>query len=158
MDLTATRRPGTSAGIFTASMADVVFLLIVFFALTYTVSPDVTRVELPKTVVRTEIPRETAIISIASPKDRQVIRLSTGKEVAMPISSDDEIASFAALMIAGDPDQAFVVKADHGVRYERIDTVLDALKQANARRVFLLSEQLVDAGGSVSGSPAPPRS
>ncbi len=146
MDLTAARRPGTSAGIFTASMADVVFLLIVFFALTYTVSPDVTRVELPKTVVRAKIPRESAIISIASPEDRQVIRLSTGREVAMPISSDDEIASFASLMVASDPDQAFVVKADRGVQYERIDTVLDALKQANAKQVYLLSEQVVGTG------------
>ena len=147
MDLTAARRPGTQAGIFTASMADVVFLLIVFFALTYTVSPDITRVQLPETMVRTEIPRESAIISIASPEDRQVIRLSTGREVAMPISTDDEIASFASLMIAVDPDQAFVVKADRGVRYERIDTVLDALKQANAKQVYLLSEQLVTTGG-----------
>ena len=42
MDLAAARRPRTSAGIFTASMADVVFLLLVFFLLTYTVSPDPT--------------------------------------------------------------------------------------------------------------------
>jgi len=44
-------------------------------------------------------------------------------------------------MVAADPDHAFVVKADRGVRYERIDTVLDALKQANAKEVYLLSEQ-----------------
>jgi hypothetical protein len=37
MELAAARRPRTSAGIFTASMDDVEFLLLVFFMLTYTV-------------------------------------------------------------------------------------------------------------------------
>ena len=141
MRFSAARRPRTSGGIFTASMADVVFLLIVFFVLTYTVSPDLTRVKLPKTVVRTEVPRDAAIISIASPEDQQVIRVSTGREMALPVASDEEIVSFVSTMVAADPNQAFVVKADSGVRYERIDTVLDALKEANASLIFLLSEQ-----------------
>ena len=148
MTLTAARRPGMSAGIFTASMADVVFLLIVFFVLTYTVSPDLTRVELPKTILRTEVPIDAAIISIASPENRQVIRVSTGREMAMAVGSDEEVMSFAANMVAANPDQAFVIKADTGVRYERIDTVLDALRQAKATEVFLLSElKTVPAGG-----------
>ena len=44
-------------------------------------------------------------------------------------------------VVAADPEQAFVVRADRGVRYKRIDTVIDALRQANAREVYLLSEQ-----------------
>ena len=121
--------------------------MIVFFVLTYTVAPDLTRVELPKTIRRTEVPVNAAIISIASPEDRQVIRVSTGREMAIAVGSDEEVVSFAANMIAADPGQAFVIKADIGLRYERIDTVLDALKQANATEVFLLSEpQTVPAG------------
>jgi biopolymer transport protein ExbD len=141
MDLAVAGRRRTSARIFTASMADVVFLLIVFFVLTYAVSPDLTRMELPRTRVRTEVPNGAAMISIASPEDRELIRLSTGRERALAIGSDEEVASFASTLVAADPDQAFVVRADRGVRYERIDTVLDALKQANARDVYLLSEQ-----------------
>jgi biopolymer transport protein ExbD len=125
---------------FTASMADVVFLLIVFFVLTYAVSPDLTRVKLPKTVVRTETPRDAAVISIASPEDRQVIVFSTGRDIGLPVSTDEEIVSFASNMVAANQDQACAVKADSAVRYERIDTVLDALKEANASLVFLLSE------------------
>ena len=41
--------------IFTASMADIVFLLIVFFVLTYNTEVDRTQVDLPETWVRTEI-------------------------------------------------------------------------------------------------------
>ena len=146
MDLAAARRPRTSAGIFTASMADVVFLLLVFFLLTYTVSPDPTRMTLPRTVVRTEVPKGAAIISIAPSLDREVIRVSTGKEIAIPIGSDEEVVSFASTLVAADRDQAFVVRADRGTRYERIDLVLDALKQADARQVYLLSEQEVVDG------------
>ena len=62
---------------------------------------------------------------------------------ARRIGSDEEVVSFASTLVAADPEQAFVVRADRGVRYERIDTVIDALKQANARQVFLLSEQEV---------------
>ncbi len=141
MDLAAARRRTASAGIFTASMADVVFLLIVFFVLTYSVSPDLTRMELPRTVVRTEVPKGAAIISIAPSEVREVIRVSTGKERAIPIGSDDEVVSFASTLVAADRDQAFVVRADRGTHYERIDFVLDALKQADARQVYLLSEQ-----------------
>jgi len=136
-----------SARVFTASMADVVFLLIVFFVLTYTVSPDITRLSLPKTTVRTEVPIGAAIISVASPADREIIRVSTGREMAIAVGSDEEVVSFAANTVAVDPDQAFVVKADAGVRYERIDTVLDALRQANASEVYLLSEQKTVAVG-----------
>jgi biopolymer transport protein ExbD len=141
MKRSAARRRMTSAGIFTASMADVVFLLLVFFILTYTVSPDLTQLELPRTRVRTEVPEGSAIISIAPPAEREQIRVSTGEEPALPIGSDEEIVSFASTLVAGDPQQPFVIRADRGVQYERIDTVLDALKQANAREVYLLSEQ-----------------
>jgi biopolymer transport protein ExbD len=141
MQLAAVRRRRSSAGIFTASMADIVFLLIVFFILTYTVSPDLTRVTLPRTLVRAKVPRDAAIISIASPAEKEIVRVSTGREMALPVTSDEEITSFVATLVAAEPDRAFVVKADRGVRYERIDTVLEALKQADARQVYLLSDQ-----------------
>lgn len=92
MRLSAGRRR-VSAGIFSASMADVVFLLIVFFVLTYSVSPDLTRMELPRTTVRTEVPKGAAIISIAPSEDREVIRVSTGKLLSFTTFDDFEIDS-----------------------------------------------------------------
>ena len=124
--------------IFTASMADIVFLLIVFFVLTYNVEVDRTQVKLPKTWIRTDVPKEAAYISI----DKQgIIRVSTGKEMSLPVGSDEEVVTFASNVVAEDPGKQFVIKADQGVRYEYVDKVLDALKQAKAKVIYLLSQQ-----------------
>ncbi len=124
--------------IFTASMADIVFLLIVFFVLTYNVEVDRTQVKLPKTWIRTDVPKEAAYISI----DKQgIIRVSTGKEMSLPVGSDEEVVTFASNVVAEDPSKEFVIKADEGVRYEYVDKVLDALKQAKAKVIYLLSQQ-----------------
>jgi biopolymer transport protein ExbD len=141
MALVRGRQRKTGAAIFTASMADIVFLLIVFFVLTYNVEHDRTRVQLPKTMVRIEVPKEAAIISIDTPENRQVIRVSTGEEMSLPVSSDEEIITFASNVIAENPEKQFIIKADADVEYSRVDAVLDALKQAKAKEIFLLSDQ-----------------
>ena len=61
------RQKKAGGEIFTASMADIVFLLIVFFVLTYNTEVDRTQVDLPETWVRTEIPKKAAVISISPP-------------------------------------------------------------------------------------------
>jgi biopolymer transport protein ExbD len=126
------------AGIFTASMADIVFLLIVFFVITYNVEVDRTQVVLPKTMVRHNIPKEAAFVSIDK---AGVVRVSSGKEMSLPVGSDEEVQSFAANVVAANPYKEFVIKADKGVKYEAFDHVLDALKQAKVRVIYLLSEQ-----------------
>jgi biopolymer transport protein ExbD len=141
MALVRGRQRKTGAAIFTASMADIVFLLIVFFVLTYNVEHDRTQVVLPKTMIRIEVPKDAAIISIDTPARGQVIRVSTGAEMSLPVSSDEEIVTFASNVIAENPNKQFIIKADAGVEYKRVDTVLDALKQAKAKEIFLLSDQ-----------------
>ncbi|MCP4902694.1 MAG: hypothetical protein GY906_37500 [bacterium] len=135
------RERKTSGKIFTASMADIVFLLIVFFVLTYNTEVDRTQVDLPETWVRTKIPKEAAVVSIAPPDQGSVIRVSTGEEMSLPVSTDEEIVTFASNVIAENPMREFIIKADHGVKYDRVDAVLDALKQAKVKVIFLLSDQ-----------------
>jgi len=141
MALIRGRQGRNDAGIFTASMADIVFLLIVFFVLTYNTEVDRTQVKLPQTWVRTDVPKKAAVISIAPPAQGQVIRVSTGQEISMMVSTDEEIVTFASNVVAQDPKKQFIIKADADVQYERVDAVLDALKQAKVRVIFLLSEQ-----------------
>jgi len=133
----------TSAKIFTASMADIVFLLIVFFVITYKVEVDRTRMELPDSTVRVKIPEEDkpAVISIAPRSEGFLIRVSTGEEMSLPVSTDEEVVTFASTEVARDPDKAFIVKADEEVPYERFDAVLDALKQSKVKYIYLLSDQ-----------------
>ncbi len=138
MSLLRGRARKVEASIFTASMADIVFLLIVFFVLTYNVQVDRTQVNLPKTWVRKTVPKTAAYISIT--KDG-VIRVSSGKEMSLPVGSDEEVVTFASNVVAETPNKAFVIKADKDTKYEHVDKVLDALKQAKARVIYLLSEQ-----------------
>jgi biopolymer transport protein ExbD len=129
------------AEVFTASMADIVFLLIVFFVLTYNTEVDHTQVTLPETWVRTDIPKKAALISIDSPSHGEVIRVSTGEEMSLPVSTNEEVVTFASNVVAQDPEKEFIIKADKDVKYEKVDAVLDALKQAKVKVIFLLSNQ-----------------
>lgn len=122
----------------TASMADIVFLLIIFFIVTYNIEVDKSKVQLPRTTVRTDVPREAAYVSVDI---EGVIRVSEGKETSVPVSSVEEVQTFAQNAIAKNPEKEFVVKADKETHYQVIDKILDALKQARVRTIFLLSEQ-----------------
>ena len=146
MALIRGRQRKTGAQIFTASMADIVFLLIVFFVLTYNTEVDRTQVSLPETWVRTDIPKKAAVISISGPDQGQVIRVSTGEEMSLPVSTDEEIVTFASTEVAQNREKEFIIKADADVRYERIDAVLDALKQSKVKVIFLLSDQKTVGG------------
>ncbi len=130
-------------GIPTASMADIAFLLIIFFMVTINFEVDKTQVFLPKTTVRLEIPKKAAYISIT---ESGQIRVSGGEEISVPVHPED-VLSFAADVVARDPQKEFVLKADESVPYRYVDGVIDSLKQAKARVIYLLSEQeTIDSG------------
>jgi biopolymer transport protein ExbD len=133
-----------AAQIFTASMADIVFLLIVFFVLTYKVEVDRTKMDLPDTWIRNKIPEKAAVISIAPPDDMTApltVRVSTGEEMSLPVSTNEEVVTFASTEVARNPHKEFIIKADEQVPYEHVDAVLDALKQSKVKNIYLLSEQ-----------------
>jgi biopolymer transport protein ExbD len=143
MALIRGRKANVEASIFTASMADIIFLLIIFFVLTYKVEVDRTRMELPDSMVRVKIPDEEkpAVISIAPRSEGFRIRVSTGEEMSLPVGTDEEVVTFASTEVARDPNKAFIIKADQEVPYERFDAVLDALKQSKVKYIYLLSDQ-----------------
>jgi len=133
-------------GIPTASMADIAFLLIIFFMVTINFEVDKTQVFLPKTEIRLEIPKKSAYISIT---ESGQIRVSGGEEISVPVHPED-VLSFAADVVARDPSKPFVLKADKNVPYRYVDGVIDSLKQAKAQVIYLLSEQET-VGASASG-------
>ncbi len=143
MALVRGRDRKSGAQIFTTSMADIVFLLIVFFILTYKVEVDRTKMNLPETWIRIKVPEKAAVISISPPDANPplTIRVSTGEEMSLPVSTDEEVVTFASTEVAQNPNREFIVKADKAVPYERVDAVLDALKQSKVKYIFLLSEQ-----------------
>jgi biopolymer transport protein ExbD len=132
--------------IFTASMADIVFLLLVFFILTYKVEVDRTKMDLPDTWMRIKVPEKAAVISIAPPDDLTApltVRVSTGEEMSLPVSTNEEVVTFASTEVARDPNKEFIIKADEQVPYQHVDAVLDALKQSKVKFIYLLSEQKI---------------
>ncbi|MCP3959230.1 MAG: biopolymer transporter ExbD [bacterium] len=132
------RRHESAAVIPTASMADIAFLLIVFFMVTITFEKDKTQVALPKTELRFEVPKEAAYISVTN---NGQIRVTNGEHMSTPLDSIDDVVSFAANLVVEFPDRPVVLKADDNVPYRNIDEVIDSLKQAKVELIYLLSEQ-----------------
>jgi biopolymer transport protein ExbD len=122
----------------TASMADIVFLLIIFFMVTLSFEVDKTQVALPQTQLRFEIPKKAAYVSV---NEGGQIRVSDGEEISVTVSGVEDVLSFAAGVVAVDPHKEFVLKADKNVPYRTVDRVIDALKQAKVEVIYLLSEQ-----------------
>ncbi|MEE2778306.1 MAG: biopolymer transporter ExbD [Acidobacteriota bacterium] len=130
----------------TASMADIAFLLIIFFMLTITFEVDKTQVALPKTELRFEVPKKAAFVSV---DDNGQLRVSDGEEMSAVVPGVDDVLSFAAGVVATDPGKAFVVKAGTATQYQHVDKVIDALKRAKVEMIYLLSDQetIAVAGG-----------
>ncbi len=125
-------------------MAGIACLWLVFFLLTYRVEVGRTKMDLPDTWIRSKVPEKAAVISIAPPDDITApltVRVSTGEEMSLPVSTTEEVVTFASTEVARDPNKEFIIKADEQVPYLHVDAVLDALKQSKVKNIYLLSEQ-----------------
>lgn len=120
----------------TASMADIAFLLIIFFMLTTSFSPERTSVKLPESVMHTEVTKDAAIVAIT--RDGTIM-FTTGEEEAVALSGPEQLGTRVKELVTQIPDKEFVIKADRDARYEWIDQVLDALRKNGARRIGLLT-------------------
>jgi biopolymer transport protein ExbD len=120
----------------TASMADIAMLLIIFFLVTFQIEVDKTQVDLPTTAIRLEVPEKSAYVSVT---EDGFIRVSSGEEISVQVPGPEEVFSFASGVISRDPSRSFVLKADRDTPYRMVDEVIDALKRANVRNVYLLS-------------------
>jgi len=121
----------------TASMADIAFLLIVFFMVTMTITVDRTEVQLPTSLRRTEVPKGAAVIAIAVDG---MIHFSNGEEDSRVINVQDILPS-AAFIMSKDSLKYFLIKADGNVEYRYIDQVMEQLRQASVRNIAMLTMQ-----------------
>jgi biopolymer transport protein ExbD len=121
----------------TATMADIAFLLIIFFMVTTAYSIDRTPVELPQTREQQQVPKGAAIISIT--RDG-ALRFSPGETETQPLVNTAHLSLEIRRITARNTLHAFVIKADRQVPYRIIDEVLERLRQAGAANVSLLSQ------------------
>ena len=120
----------------TASMADIAFLLIIFFMVTTAFSLDRTPMELPETDQQEQTAKGAAIISIT---EDETFRFSAGQEDARVVDGIGGLAEPIRGVTAANRLHPFIIKADRRVKYRVIDQVLEQLRSAGAEDVTLLS-------------------
>ncbi len=121
----------------TASMADIAFLLIIFFMLTTSFSPEKTKVELPRSEIQTEVSDEAAIVAITAQGE---IFFTEGEDPSFA-STPQEVGMLTRALIELAPGKEFLIKADRLARYELIDEILEQLRNNGAKRIGMLTRQ-----------------
>jgi biopolymer transport protein ExbD len=117
-------------------MADIAFLLIIFFMVTTAYSLDRTQMELPQTEQQEQTAKGAAIISITLD---ETFRFSEGEEDTRLVDGIGGLAEAIRGVTAANRLHPFVIKADRRVKYRVIDEVLEQLRSAGAENVTLLS-------------------
>ena len=114
----------------TSSLADIAFLLLVFFLVTTTIDMDkgLTLV-LPAPGEEKEIPKENISNLLINAAGMVMM-----DEVPLTIS---EIRNIAKTKMAENPNLIFSVKSDRETKYQDFVSVLDQLKMANATRISI---------------------
>jgi biopolymer transport protein ExbD len=117
-------------------MADIAFLLIIFFMVTTAYSLDRTQMELPQTEQQEQTAKGAAIISITVD---DTFRFSEGEADTRVVDGIGGLAEAIRGVTAANRLHPFVIKADRRVKYRVIDQVLEQLRSAGAENVTLLS-------------------
>jgi len=121
----------------TASMADIAFLMIIYFMLTTSFSPVKMSVDLAEAANRAEVEKQAAIIAVAPNGD---LEISDGQAPGRKLAGVDELETFIKEVVAVEPTKQFIIKADRNIRYEAFNAVYERLRTNNARRIALLTE------------------
>ncbi len=121
----------------TASMADIAFLLIVFFMVTTAYSLDRTPMDLPETKEQQQTAKGAALIAITAD---ETFRFSEGEADSAPVDGIEGLSAAVRQVTATNRLHPFILKADRKVPYRTIDAVLEQLRLAGAENVTLLSQ------------------
>jgi len=117
-----------------APMADVVFLLLIFFMITssFVMEPGI-EIDLPRAVTAEEQPRQRVIITIT--RDRTILL-------------DEDIVSFETLpsrleaVLGSSRDALLIIRADRDVPHGFVVRALDISREAGAGQLAIATESL----------------
>lgn len=126
----------------TASMADIAFLLIIFFMVTTTHEVDRTSVNLPAAVIREKAEQGAAIVVMAKDADGTLrYKFSDGADMSHDVSGPGDIYLEASRLTYQDPKKQFALKADGTVHFEKVDELLDQMRKGSVQNVLLLTNE-----------------
>ena len=117
-------------------MADIAFLLIIFFMLTTSFSPERTNVTLPFSKIQDRVTEGAAIVALTELGE---ISFTTGEEESVPVESLQELGTLVGALVQISPGWEFLIKSDRNVPFESVDDVLDVLRNKNVRNIGLLT-------------------
>ncbi len=129
------RRVKVQSKIPSDSMADIAFLLIIFFMVSTTFSQDKTTVDLPRSVERLELPKGGMIISL---QDTGELRIEGDESTMM------DVQPAARQELVKNSEKYFVLKIDEKVKYYMVDRILDELRSAGAKNLSFPTLQEMD--------------
>lgn len=128
------------------ALADVVFLLVGFFMLTTSRGVESNPADLPESRQRTEARGDPAWVVLV--QDARTGKLTyhfgDGRGPSASVGGAQEVGVAVARLTREDPARQFILKADGGVQFEKIDELLDQLRANGARDVLLLTRQRRD--------------
>jgi biopolymer transport protein ExbD len=134
------RRKKPAPSIPVSSMADIAFLLLVFFMVTSVLDtdPDV-QVDLPNVAGGEQLNKKIVNIYMAN-DDQKTLYYNTMKK---PMN---EIINEVRAKLATNPDLKVLVHADQNLTYKEIDDLFEKLKEAGALKVSLVTKTTQGGG------------
>ena len=129
------RNLSIKANIPTTTMADIVFLLLIFFIIstTFVVQPAI-KIKLPQATTKEMEPTEAVMIFLT--KDS---RLFINEE---EIAWSRDLASILKPKIYASRENLVVIKADREVDFGRVVKIMDIAKQAGAKRLAVATQPI----------------
>ena len=150
LDRVSRRRPVSK--IPTAGMADIAFLLLIFFML-IAYEPDRTQVDLPDSTVRVGADGDAALVVLTlgdgGPSD-VVFRFTDGVSDSKLLSGLDAVSGEARQVLASNPQMVFKIKADGEISARLVTRVFDALCDAGAATVLMLTDPREESARAAS--------
>ncbi len=127
------RRTKVEASFSMSSMTDIIFLLLIFFVISSTMSsPSDIKINLPQSGANTTSKPVVARVSI---DENGSYYVSKGGEQAVPVS-EDMLDSYITGLVAQDTSTYIALHADQNIPYKQVVKVLDIANQHKLKLVI----------------------